>query len=702
MDRTDVRTRGLRGLRGVLGALLAVAVRGGGQDNPGPAAPAYTYGNRPIDLLPKSHYAQPESTPDLGEADGPVQGELRLHLKQAFRVGTAGIERLCVIEARQPAELPGAAGLRLRLADGTVPWEQPADWMGANRRLRAAWLPVRRGPPATLGLTDGDRGLLQAPAPLADDAPVVLARLVAPADAPLAVDAGYALVPGDSVIMPRGAPADLDVASVGGFGGPLRIDVQDATDAAAPRTVQQIEFGSGGPPYVRRIQVPTTGVRGPRLLLHLKALCTGQVVAEQTLSLFLADRPPEASFGARTADLRYAEPVKDGDSERPWDQLWGGSGLRDVVVSFPGKPYRLVLWRGTSYVPCWALPEAWLCYEWLEAEPYFHGAVDCVEPIMDKACRYSRAEIAYSSPARAVVTWRYALTDFAGKVIRDEHAEEVWTLYPDGVGTRSLRAFYQDGWHETQEFILINRPGCRPSAALDPQALALFSTRGDVERPCWPRPGFSVEGWPDLVAMVNLGAGPKPFQVAPEPPSAIKVWADPYLDKPDLFNSYPHWPVSRGMVTSWLTDAAQFSLPTHTNLVNLVDSPVASSDEAKEWVWLVGMAETPQDAVTAAACWLKPASVEAVAGVAEGAFDPTGRAYEIRPAQGSTAVHFALLPQAGVPVLNPAFVVDAWTGPAHVEVPGDPEVQTGREGDRLVIWLRGRFAQRLVVRVQAP
>ena len=202
--------------------------------------------------------------------------------------------------------------------------------------------------------------------------------------------------------------------------------------------------------------------------------------------------------------------------------------------------------------------------------------------------------------------------------------------------------------------------------------------------------------------MVNLGSGPKPFQVAPEPPSAIKVWADPYLDKPDLFNSYPHWPVTRGMVTSWLSDPAQFRLPTHSNLLNLVDAPVASRDEVKEWLWLVGMAETPQEAVAAAACWLRPGRIEALAGVAEGAFEPAGRAYHIRRTQGSRAVAFGLVPGAGAAVVNPAFIVEGWPGPARVDVPGAIEVRAGHEGDRLVVWARGEFARRVVVRVQGP
>jgi hypothetical protein len=661
---------------------------------------AYTYGNRPIDKLPKSRYARPESALEFGEPECPAEGELRLHLKEAFRVGPAGIERLCVVEAREPLVNHGDLVLCLRLPDGTTAWEAPADWLGSNRRLRAFWLPVRRGVAASLALRTGEAILTEVPAPLAEGAPVVLFRVAAPAAGPLAVDAGLALLPAHHTVVTRGAPALVEVATAGGSAEPLEVVVSAVGTSAPAQPLSRLAIAPAEPPVARRLEVATAGIPGAAVALRAVASCAGQTVAQQAFVVHLADPLPEAAFGARTTDLRYLEPVKDGEQERSWDDLWRNSDRRDVVVSFPGRPYRLVFWRGTSYVPCWTLPEAWLCYEWLEAEPYFFGAVDCVEPIMDKACRHSQAEITHSTPARTVVTWRYALTDFTGKVIRDERAEEVWTLYPDGVGTRHLRGFYRDGWHETQEFILINRPGCRPSAALDPQAMTFLNTHGAVERPHWPKPGIAADDWPDLVAVVNLGAGPKPFQVAPEPPSSIKVWADPYLDKPDLFNSYPHWPVTRGMLTSWLGDPAQFNQPTHSNLVNLVNAPQESSDTVKEWVWLVGMADTPEDAVAAGACWLKPAALEEAAGVTASGFDQASRGYQLRLAQGSRSAEFALVPQAGTPVVNPAFVVAGWPGPARVSAPGADEVRIGNEGDCLVVWLRGRFSQRLALRLE--
>ena len=72
---------------------------------------APTYGNRPIDLLPKSHFAEPEDYMPWGERPA-TEFELALHLKDNFRVGDQGIERLCVIEARRP--VLGIVGLPAR------------------------------------------------------------------------------------------------------------------------------------------------------------------------------------------------------------------------------------------------------------------------------------------------------------------------------------------------------------------------------------------------------------------------------------------------------------------------------------------------------------------------------------------------------------------------------------------------------------
>ena len=59
-----------------------------------------------------------------------------------------------------------------------------------------------------------------------------------------------------------------------------------------------------------------------------------------------------------------------------------------------------------SYIPFWAGEHnTGACYEWAEMLVAARGAVDCVEPLMDKELRYGRVEIVESTPARVHVRW---------------------------------------------------------------------------------------------------------------------------------------------------------------------------------------------------------------------------------------------------------------------------------------------------------
>ena len=681
-------------LNAVLAMLLLLADVGTGLAQ----TATYTYGNRPIDLLPKSETARPEDARDWDDPEPATAYELALHTKDLFRVGEAGLERLCVIEARRPEARRAALTLALTTPLQTL-WRERGDWIGPNQRMRPVWLPVRRDLRTALVLSERTAPRATVSVSLGRGAPAALIEATASPQVP-AVDAGFALLPASELSVTREATLMLLVALARPNASPMRIELRDAGSGSLCESWSLPPGRLAGRFIFRLSGLPRAAASlGPTLRLTCEASSSTRSLARQEFTLRFVDAPAPVPFGARPADLRYTLPIADGDCERTWDELWGERDLRDVVVNFPSSPARFVLWRGASYVPCWALPEAWLTYEWLEAEPYFFGADDCVEPLQDRDCRYSHAEIIISTPARAVVVWRYALTDFQGRIIRDEHAEETFTFYPDGVGTRLLRGFYEDGWHENQEFIVIDRPGRRASQALSPQALTFYNLRGDCQKPIWPKPGFSLEGWPEVITVVNVGGGPRPFMVTPDAPEQVKVWGKPYVDKLDLFNSYPHWPVTRGSRTSWLDDPRQFERPTHSNLANLVNRPVRETETEKDWVWLIGVAERDDDARAAAASWLRPGAITAGQGVAGAAYDPMQRAYVLQAAEAAATCEFTLTPPPGGAATDPAFVIKGWTGPARVSVPGAQEVQTGQEPGQLVIWARGQFAQAVQVRV---
>jgi len=293
-----------------------------------------------------------------------------------------------------------------------------------------------------------------------------------------------------------------------------------------------------------------------------------------------------------------------------------------------------------------------------------------------------------------VVHWRYALTDLECKIIKDEWADEYFYLYPDAVGTRKLVAWIQGyAWHENQEFIVLNRPGGRPWQAVDPQAVTFLSTSGDEVRPEWPCPRFTVpDDWPDLTARVNLRGGPDPFQAIGADHISIKVWDEPYVDKPGLLNSYWHWPVSRGIRTEWLEDPSYFQRPTHSNLVNIVNDPDVREEKWRSWTWLIGLAPGDARLREIVHAWLRPLEV-AAEGLSDARYDRDQRAWVLR-SDGAGDARITLSASATTPLVNPAFVIEGWRGEAQAEVVGsDVAVTLGheRDGRDLVAWLRGRF-----------
>jgi hypothetical protein len=195
--------------------------------------------------------------------------------------------------------------------------------------------------------------------------------------------------------------------------------------------------------------------------------------------------------------------------------------------------------------------------------------------------------------------------------------------------------------------------------------------------------------------------------VTPNSCTQVKVWADPYLDKPDIFNSYPHWPVTRGIPTTWLDDPAMFANPTHSNLVNLVNSPVEQTDSRKDFLWLIGMDHGAYPAEAADAqlsgnCWLQPGEVRGVSGAAYEGYSQRERAYVLTADADAAECRFEMLPADGTAVRNPAFIIEGWDDGAAVAIDGAESIATGREGDNLVIFAKGTFTEPTSVEVLRP
>jgi len=650
-----------------------------------------TFGTREIDKLPRSTYAEPlwgEPSWYYGSSPLPEGPVVAVHAKPSFRAGPNGLERLCVVEAAVPDS--HRQNGTLRFTAGPDIWQHKATWLAPKTRYRALWVPVGSGDIAA-ELLVGGRLMARTGFAVTEGAPAGLFDVRVLRE-PVYVDNGYGLMPADHLLARAGQSVRVRFACLPAGPGMAKVSatLKDGQGAVVGALQGVINLDRT---TVTSNTLATSDLRPGDYSLKLEArLPAGDTIVERR-RLTVVEPTLDPGFGARYADLRYTNPVYvSREATASWDSLWQDSGLRDVVITFADSDRRFVFWRGTSYVPCWAYNSSWLTYEWLEAEPDYHGAVGCVEPIMDKGCKYSRARIVSSTPARVVVHWSYALTDFEQKIIQDERADEYYVFYPDGVGVRKLIGWIKSGWHENQEFIALNRPGNAPHKSLDPQAVTLMTVDGRSERMMWPRPFADIDGWPHVISTVNIPGRPSPFMVVNDGQVDLKVWSDPYVDKPGLFNTYIHWPVSRGIRTTWLDDASDWHRPTHSNLVNIVSQEEERTEGCSIWYWLIGAANREADIRGFSACWLSPGIVQAQ-GASFTEYDQSQRAYILQATDRADSITVTVKPD-GAEIVNPAFVI---TGAGHwlrtAQCEGARRVEMGREsdGDDLVVWVEGRF-----------
>ena len=244
--------------------------------------------------------------------------------------------------------------------------------------------------------------------------------------------------------------------------------------------------------------------------------------------MLVAKPPRRPRFGATYERLRYDAPisVRDPRTGKFSSMPYEGAGSPSSRTSSSGCPNgsRFVFWRGSSYIPFWAgRHNTGACYEWAEIISQPAGAVDCVEPLMDKELRYSRVEIVESTAARVHVRWSYQSTDFQYKVWGDEAVEDYY-FYPDGFGTRvvNLKADPKNDY-ELSEFIILTPKGpirstsCRTTRST-PCSSTAGSTRSDSRTLSAKRPSIreSERRAGDLSAAIQQGRGTRGHLFQPE------------------------------------------------------------------------------------------------------------------------------------------------------------------------------------------
>jgi hypothetical protein len=440
------------------------------------------------------------------------------------------------------------------------------------------------------------------------------------------VDLGAILVPSGWLLLGPGQAATLDVAAIGRRRGSPRAELRAWFESAPGRPAKTPMPLQAGILARRGLKLPEAPPGRDRDVLSVVLDEGGDrpLWRKSIPVMFVAHPPQRPRVGATFQRLRYDAPISVRDpktgaySSMSYDQGWGPA-LQDVVVWLPNGA-RFVFWRGSSYVPFWAgRHNTGACYEWAEIISQPAGAVDCVEPLMDKELRYSRVEIVESTPARAHVRWRYQSTDFQYKVWGDAAVEDYY-FYPDGFGTRvlSLESDPKNDY-ELSEFIILTPQGAYPLDVLPDNPVDALFLDGREHRYRFPNPTGNVADRPEpngVPAIYRLRLSQREELAAvyfnPNETKLPPVVFAPFFDQGEMVTPCywgSHWPLARGNSTGRTIDDRIALTPTHNSVMSWAGTrPIPLRTEnlnaldalgrsrpmvSRRWVLLIGMSAEP-------------------------------------------------------------------------------------------------------------
>jgi hypothetical protein len=545
------------------------------------------------------------------------------------------------------------------------------------------------------------------------------------------VDLGVILPPADWLLLGPGQKGKLRVRALHRDDKPLRVSVrcffESKPDGA--KTAQLALDGKA--PGDLAIDLPEGD--GPKDVLDVVLSDpTGAKLWEKKIRTMRVAEPPKLpKFGAVKLKLRYDAPISVRDPKTGtfsgigYDTAWDKS-LEDVVVALPNGA-RYVFWRGSSYIPFWATRHnAGLCTEWAEITSQPAGAVDCVEPLMDKTLKYGRVEIVESSPARVHVRWTYQSTDLLYKVWGDLAVEDYY-FYPDGYGTRVVTLTRDPAnRYELAELIVLGPQEAYPLSFIPEQPVDLLFLDGEHRRVTWPATKDSFGKPRNEPAVYRV----RPHKLDPE--SAIFfspnhretpqiVWG-PFVDKgqvvtPGYWGS--HWPLARGNATgSGAIDDRIHATPHHTSLASWAESkptPLFSRTETtkdtlgrmkpmtiERWVWMTGMTDAPNAEVVATArSFALPASVTAERGARVTGYAVERRATSI--VADSHELSLKIAPVSGTASSHPVFELEhSREAVSKVILDGKLLGETDYAWDGKVLWLNRVIESPVTLSVHFP
>ena len=545
------------------------------------------------------------------------------------------------------------------------------------------------------------------------------------------VDLGTILVPSGWLLLGPGQSATLDVAAISrdrdrpdvrlAAWYDSRPDTKASAAMGLPRVFASVD-PSGSPTRCRAS--PAIPCRS--CWKTATAMCSGASRSRPCSSR--ARRPgrvsvPRTRGSATTPRSRSA--IRRREPTRPCPTKCAGRPTSTTSWSGCPTASRFVFWRGSSYIPFWAgRHNTGACYEWAEIISQPAGAVDCVEPLMDKELRYGRVAIVESTAARVHVRWTYQLTDRLYKVWGDAVVEDYF-FYPDGFGTRvvNLKADPANNY-ELSEFIILTPPGAYPFAVLpDNPVDALFlDGRKHAFRFPNPTPGKDRpidSGGVPAVYRLRLSKSDDIAAVYfnPNETKLPPVVFAPFFDKGEMVTPCywgSHWPLARGNATGNAIDDRIGLTPCHNSVMSWAGTrprPLRSAElmtldtlgrsrpmTVRTWAWLIGMSgESDARLVARAKSFATPPALELRgARVGFDGYSPERRAIRLV----AEAPEVAITIKPGSPCVNPVFEFEGVPkGAARVVLAGRVLDSSRYAWDGRTLWLDATIATPTELRV---
>ena len=271
------------------------------------------------------------------------------------------------------------------------------------------------------------------------------------------------------------------------------------------------------------------------------------------------------------------------DYHDAWDNLWCKTDNDDVVVTFDEVPIMYASWKGTRFAPVMVTENRKIIGDQSD-EIYIDNPpsppTGCLEHMSDTKTKYAHVRIVEKSPARAVLSYRYALVDVQyniGNYNPDTGwgtwAEEYWVFFPDGVASRYMRQ-----WNEWfAEPMMFNEPGTRPDDNINIQAVTLVDNKNQTTILDWTNESPDLVVKEQSVIWYNMKSTFKPAIILPKG-TGIEVYPEEEVGGPPNTNfwGWNHYPVSQ-MISDGRV-AQSWDRMTHTSMVLPVLPENANND----------------------------------------------------------------------------------------------------------------------------